>query len=173
MDLDRGRFEALQHGNQAASEDVIADHPGRAQNESSPAQRRRYRRIMVVRPQPAADGNIDIAGLGSKSPFLGALEEGEDDAVVVLEVLRLRWFAAALEVRGGGANNAAEGPELAGDEGGVFESSGSDGNVDAFLDQVGDAVEEQEFDAELGITLQELGQKGGEVEAAKQPGRGR
>jgi len=93
-DLSRGRFEALQHGDQGASEDVIADHREGAQNESSPAQRRHYRRIMVVRPQPGTDGDLDVAGLGSKAPFLGAVEEGQDDAVVVFEVLRFRWFAA-------------------------------------------------------------------------------
>jgi hypothetical protein len=98
IDLGRGQFEALQHGNQTAREDLIADHPKGPQNESRPGQRRHYRRIMVVRPQPAADGHLDMAGLGSKAPFLGAVEEGEDNAVVVFEVLGLLWFAMALEV---------------------------------------------------------------------------
>jgi hypothetical protein len=88
----------LQDWNQAAREDLVVDHPGGRQGESRPAQRRHYRRIMVVRSQPAVDGSVDIAGLGSKAPFLGAIEEGRDYAVVVFEVPGLCWFAAALEI---------------------------------------------------------------------------
>ena len=53
---------------------------------------------MAVRPQSPADRNLDVAALGSKGPFLGAVEESEDDAVVVFEVSGVLWFAAALDV---------------------------------------------------------------------------
>ena len=92
---------------------------------------------------------------------------GVAQAIVLFEVVGRQRGAAGVQVGRAGADDAADGGEFAGDEAGILQRADADGDIDAFFDQVHEAVAHAEIDGEFRVKGQEIRQSGGEMEEAE------
>lgn len=116
-----------------------------------------------------ADEWVDALGpgfaVGLEVP--GAAGGGEADGGPAGEVFGVSGLAALFDEVGAGAEDVAGVAEGAGDEGAVGEVADAQGEVEAFFEQVGDAVEEGEFGAHVRVLFEPLVEQGGEVQVAE------
>ena len=82
------------------------------------------------------------------------------------------WLAAWFEEFGAGAENVAGVAEGAGDQAAVGQVADAQGQVEAFFEQVGDAVEQGEVGAHVRVLLEPLVEQGREVQVAEHHRRG-
>src|SRR5262249_7759406 len=91
-----------------------------------------------------------------KMPFAASNEPEMSDAPVGADIIWGLRDAVAAEVRLAGAHDAAHAADRNGHQRGIAQMGDADGYIDAFVDKIDDAIDEEHVGADLRVALQEF-----------------
>src|SRR5215467_995024 len=89
-------------------------------------------------------------------PFIASNETEVSDASVGADVTRHLRDTVAAQVTLAGAHDATHAPDRNGHQRGIAQMGDPDRDIDAFVDEIDDAIDEQHVGADLRVALQEF-----------------